>query len=58
MTTRADYSINVRPHPMMLGKALADYVAKVDDNEDYDDDDDQDCSHDHLDHIYDHVIIS
>ena len=31
LTTRADYSINVRPHPMMLGKALADYVAKVDD---------------------------
>ena len=38
MTTRADYSINVRPHPMMLGKALADYVAKVDD-EDADDHD-------------------
>ena len=32
MTTRADYSINVRPHPMMLGKALADYVAKVGDD--------------------------
>jgi len=29
LSTRADYSINVRPHPMMLGKALADYVAKV-----------------------------
>ena len=28
-TTRADYSINVRPHPIMVGKALADYVAKV-----------------------------
>ena len=32
LTTRADYSINVRPHPMMLGKALADYVAKVGDD--------------------------
>ena len=51
MSTRADYSINVRPHPMMLGKALADYVAKVDDDDDDDDDDnddDDDQFHDHF----------
>ena len=51
LSTRADYSINVRPHPMMLGKALADYVAKVDDDDDDDNDDnddDDDQFHDHF----------
>jgi hypothetical protein len=27
--TRPDFSINVRPHPHLVGKAFADYVKKV-----------------------------
>ena len=29
LNTRADFSINVRPHPRLVSKAFADYVKKV-----------------------------